>query len=70
MATWTSAQEFDFLIAKCDNYCFIVPPLDIFSIMPVIKYKLISVITDSFQQALVLRYKVLNDSCWNNTGTE
>ena len=38
--------------------------------MPVIKYKLISVITDSYQQALGLRYKVLNDSCWNHTDTE
>ena len=38
--------------------------------MPITNYKLIFVITDSFQQALGLRYKVLNDSYWNNNDTE
>ena len=38
--------------------------------MPITKYKLISVITDSFQQALCLRYEVLYVSYWNNTDTD
>ena len=50
MATWTLVQEFDFLIAIVVIKVLEFHPFFIFYIMPVIKYKLISVIIDSFQQ--------------------
>ena len=56
--------------SKKPFWIYIKKLLEKIKLMPTTKYKLISVINDSFQQALGLRYEVLNDSYWNITDTD